>query len=186
MRGPECPAAFLLIVWIEWTGVPGTLGVPAKMEASLGGWRVSDAEAMVVDRRGLGYRNLCAKFKEDDLTREFQGYNDGALCCSLTVVGESHKEKGENKRIRKPFLSKSNTVPQRISDSDDLQILLGNKAVWSGYPHISTSLGCIFDLMLSLLGLNTKTSYLTSREILRIDRFVHITTAMLRRLSSDP
>ena len=37
------------IVWMECTGVPGALGVTAKMEASLGGWRVADdvVDAMV-------------------------------------------------------------------------------------------------------------------------------------------
>lgn len=37
VRGPPWPAAFLLIVWIEWTGVPGALGEPANMAASRGG-----------------------------------------------------------------------------------------------------------------------------------------------------
>lgn len=40
VNGPEWPAAFLRIVWMECTGVPGALGDPAKMEASRGGWRV--------------------------------------------------------------------------------------------------------------------------------------------------
>lgn len=51
VNGPLCPAAFLLIVWIECTGVPGTLGVPAKMDASLGG--CSDcSEDMMVEKEG--------------------------------------------------------------------------------------------------------------------------------------
>jgi len=37
---------------MECTGVPGTLGVPAKMGASLGGWRVvvDDWDAMMVEK----------------------------------------------------------------------------------------------------------------------------------------
>jgi len=34
------------MVWIEWTGVPGALGDPANMAASLGGWRVEDCAAI--------------------------------------------------------------------------------------------------------------------------------------------
>ena len=49
MRGPECPADFLRIVWIECTGVPGALGVTAKMGAKRGGWRVLPEVAMVGD-----------------------------------------------------------------------------------------------------------------------------------------
>lgn len=52
MRGPPCPAAFLLIVWMECTGVPGALGEAAKMGASLAGCSVADCEAMVDDDNG--------------------------------------------------------------------------------------------------------------------------------------
>ena len=41
MRGPWWPAALRRMVWMECTGVPGALGVTAKMDASLGGWRVA-------------------------------------------------------------------------------------------------------------------------------------------------
>jgi hypothetical protein len=33
------------MVWMECTGVPGALGVTAKRPASLGGWRVDDADS---------------------------------------------------------------------------------------------------------------------------------------------
>ena len=47
VRWPEWPACFLRIVWIECTGVPGTLGVPAKMCARRGGWRAACGWVMV-------------------------------------------------------------------------------------------------------------------------------------------
>lgn len=34
------------MVWMECTGVPGALGVTAKMDASLGGWRVEVAAGL--------------------------------------------------------------------------------------------------------------------------------------------
>lgn len=37
VRGPPWPAALRRMVWMECTGVPGALGVAAKMGASLGG-----------------------------------------------------------------------------------------------------------------------------------------------------
>ena len=61
MSGPECPAALRRMVWMEWTGVPGALGVTANMAASLGGWRVAsegtdDAMAGANERRAGGRR----------------------------------------------------------------------------------------------------------------------------------
>lgn len=51
VKGPWCPAAFLRIVWIECTGVPGADGVPgAKWDASLGGKRLGGSADMVVER----------------------------------------------------------------------------------------------------------------------------------------
>lgn len=47
VKGPLCPAAFRLIVCMEWTGVPGTLGVPTNMGASLGGCKVAVEELMM-------------------------------------------------------------------------------------------------------------------------------------------
>jgi hypothetical protein len=48
VRGPEWPADLRRIVWIECTGVPGALGVTAKMGASLGGWSVASPVAIVI------------------------------------------------------------------------------------------------------------------------------------------
>ena len=52
VKGPPCPAAFLLIVWMECTGVPGTLGVPTKVWASRGGCSDVDCESMIVVEKG--------------------------------------------------------------------------------------------------------------------------------------
>lgn len=48
VKGPPWPADFLLIVWMEWTGVPGALGEAANIAASLGGCKVDVGVAMVV------------------------------------------------------------------------------------------------------------------------------------------
>jgi hypothetical protein len=45
-KGPLCPAPFLLMDWMECTGVPGALGKAEKLPKR-GGWRV----AMVVVER---------------------------------------------------------------------------------------------------------------------------------------
>lgn len=42
VKGPECPADLRRMDWIEWTGVPGALGVTANMAARRGGWRVEE------------------------------------------------------------------------------------------------------------------------------------------------
>ena len=56
VNGPLWPAAFLRIVWMECTGVPGALGVTANIGASLGGCSVLLAIA-VEDGGGTGARN---------------------------------------------------------------------------------------------------------------------------------
>lgn len=50
VSGPEWPADFLRMVWMECTGVPGALGVTANMGASRGGWRVPEAGVAIVVR----------------------------------------------------------------------------------------------------------------------------------------
>jgi hypothetical protein len=50
VSGPPCPAAFLRMVWIEWTGVPGALGDPAKSPASRAGCSEDDCGEVMVDK----------------------------------------------------------------------------------------------------------------------------------------
>jgi hypothetical protein len=53
VRGPPCPAAFLRMVWIECTGVPGALGDRANMCARRGGCRPTAADGVLMIGWGL-------------------------------------------------------------------------------------------------------------------------------------
>ena len=64
VNGPEWPADFLRIVWMECTGVPGALGVPANMCAMRGG--CSDSEAMADVGGGEGRRERSMSKDDSD------------------------------------------------------------------------------------------------------------------------
>ena len=64
VNGPEWPADFLRIVWMECTGVPGALGVPANMCAMRGG--CSDSEAMADVDGGEGRRERSMSKDDSD------------------------------------------------------------------------------------------------------------------------
>lgn len=84
VNGPLCPAAFLRIVWMEWTGVPGALGDPANMGASRGGCNVFVAMVVGVQRRSEQFESRQKCGEEFDQIFSMLKFEAGVLLGDLS------------------------------------------------------------------------------------------------------